>query len=669
MSAAGKAILKNLKSEPIASKYRAAASRVKKHGTGASMLHLKGITYRIGDRTLFDGTSAHIPAGKRIGLVGANGSGKTTLLRLITHELELDGGAIDVRAGCKVDTVAQEAPGGSRTPLETVIASDTELTALLARSRTCDDPDSIAEIHTRLADIDAHTATSRAAIILAGLGFNEEMQSVPLASLSGGWRMRVALACALFCEPDLLLLDEPSNHLDLESVLWLEGFLRSYPHTLLIVSHDRNLLNNVSQNTLLVEDGKLTMYSGDYDAFLKTRSAQAALAQAAHTKQENQRKRITAFVQRFKAKASKAKQAQSRIKMLERLDPIQTITTGNRVLFSFPEPVAKPSPLIKLDGVQVGYDPERPVLNDLHLSIFNDDRIALLGANGNGKTTLARLLAGELSPFFGEIVAPSKLSVGYFAQDHLERLNVNVSALEQMRGAMPDEALEKVRSRLGRFGFAQSRAEVLVGSLSGGEKTRLALALLACRRPNLLILDEPANHLDVEAREALIHGLNDYDGAIIMISHDRYLIEATVDQLWLVGEGTCKQYFGDLGDYYELLLKQRQSLRRAARSAREVQGEQRKSRKDERRLAADERARLAPLKKAVSAAESIMEELSAQKDHVDGQLADPEVYDGPSERIASLTRRQRELEKLIANAEEVWLDAQSRLENLRRKET
>ncbi len=627
------------------------------------MLHVKGITYRIGDRTLFEGASVHVPAGKRIGFVGANGSGKTTLLRLITQELELDGGAIDVRTGCAVDTVAQEAPGGSQTPLETVIASDTELTELLAQSQTCEDPDRIAEIHTRLADIDAHTATARAAIILAGLGFDEAMQSVPLASLSGGWRMRVALASALFCEPDLLLLDEPSNHLDLESVLWLEGFLRSYPHTLLIVSHDRNLLNNVAQNTLLVEDGKLTMYSGDFDAFLKARSAQVALAQAARTKQENQRKRISAFVQRFKAKASKAKQAQSRIKMLERLDPIQTINSGNRVLFSFPDPVAKPSPLVKLDGVRVGYNPNQPVLDDLHLSIFNDDRIALLGANGNGKTTLARLLARELSPFLGEIVAASKLCVGYFAQDHLERLNVNISAFEQMRIARPDDAFDKVRSRLGRFGFAQSRAEVLVGNLSGGEKTRLALALLACRQPNLLILDEPANHLDVEAREALIHGLNDYDGAIILISHDRHLIEATVDQLWVVGEGTCRQYFGDLGDYHKLLLEQRQSLRRAARSAREVQGEQRKNKKDERRHAADERARLAPLKKAVSEAEAMMEQLSTEKDLIDSRLADPGVYEGPSEEITSLTRRQRELEKLIVNAEEAWLDAQSRLDN------
>ncbi len=629
------------------------------------MLHIKGITYRVGERALFEGASAHVPAGKRIGLVGANGSGKTTLIRLITGEAELDGGAIDVRSRCTVGTVAQEAPSGKSTPLATVLAADTERNDLLEEASRSADSDRIAAVHTRLADIDAHSAPARAAVILSGLGFDEEMQARPIDSLSGGWKMRVALGSALFSEPDLLLLDEPTNHLDLESVIWLQGYLRGYPGTLVVVSHDRELLNTVAQSTMLVENGKLSVYTGGYDEFIRVRAAQAAVEEAGRVKMEAQRKHLQSFVDRFRAKASKAKQAQSRVKMLERLEVTGPLSSGSvSVRFSFPDPVDRPSPLVKLDGVSAWYDPGSPVLEDLHLSIFSEDRIALLGANGNGKTTLARLLANEIVPGEGQVVPAIKLKVGYFAQDHLERLNENITALEQMKAAMSDDSLDKVRGWLGRFGFVQSRAEVMVKGLSGGEKTRLALALLALTRPNLMILDEPTNHLDMDAREALVQGLNQFGGSIILISHDRRLIEATVDQLWLVADGTCKQFFGDLEDYNRTLLQQRKSMRRARREESEG-ATQRVSRKDARKSAADERARMAPLKKAAEAAEAMLEKLTAEKDELDSRLSDPSVYEGPSDEIVPLTRRQRELEDLLTQAEERWLEAQEMLEEAR----
>jgi len=594
--------------------------------------------------------------------VGANGSGKTTLIRLVMRELELDGGAIDVRARCTVGTVAQEAPGGDTTPLEAVLAADTERFSLLEEAQDCQDHARIAEIHTRLADIDAHSAPARAAVILAGLGFDQQAQKAPLRSLSGGWRMRVALASALFSEPDLLLLDEPTNHLDLESVLWLEGYLQGYPGTVVVVSHDRDLLNRVVQAILLVEAGRLTMYAGGYDEFAATRAAQSAQEEAGRVKIERQRKHLQAFVDRFRAKATKAKQAQSRVKMLERLAPAGSMSAGSRtVRFGFPDPADRPSPLVKLDGVTAWYDRSAPVLEDLNLSVFYEDRIALLGANGNGKTTLARIIAGEISPGEGSVVPAGKLKVGYFAQDHLERLDEGITALSQMRRAMPDETNEKVRGWLGRFGFEQGRAEVLVKNLSGGEKTRLALSLLALERPNLMILDEPTNHLDMDAREALVEGLNEFGGSMILISHDRRLIEATADQLWLVADGTCRQYFGDLDDYRRLLLEQRQTLRRARRDGAE-QAEGRSNRKDARRQAAQSRTRLAPLRKEAEEAERALESLLAAKGEVDSRLSDPAFYLGPPAEIATLTRRQRELDDQVAAAEERWLLAQQALE-------
>ncbi|MBN2340820.1 MAG: ABC-F family ATP-binding cassette domain-containing protein [Deltaproteobacteria bacterium] len=625
------------------------------------MLQINEINYFIGGREIFAKASARVPKGKRVGLVGENGCGKTTLLRLITGELELDSGRIDVQKKCVVGTVAQDAPAGNATPLETVLAADVERMGLLQASATETDHEKIAYIHERLTDIDAHSAPSRAATILAGLGFSEEMQQRPLSQFSGGWRMRVALAGALFAEPDLLLLDEPTNHLDLESIMWLENYLRQYPHTLLVVSHDRDMLNAIVDNILLVKQGTLTMYSGNFDAYVKAEAEKEALEKATAAKQEAARAHLQSFVDRFKAKATKAKQAQSRMKALEKMGPVtRTTSSGMHIHFRFPAPVDHPSPLIKLDAVHAGYVPGQPVLSDLNLSVYKDDRIALLGANGNGKSTLAKLLSNNLSPMSGALVPAQKLVVGYFAQDHLDQLDAGITALEQVDRAMPLASPNEVRSWLGRFGFGQERAEVQVQNLSGGEKTRLALSLVALQRPNLMILDEPTNHLDMDSRSALVEGLNEFDGAIILISHDRRLIETTCEQLWLVENGACTQYFGDIDDYRKLLLSNRGG---GSKSEELEDNKEKVSKKDARRDAAQNRARLAPLKKAAQVAENQVETLTAEKADLQEQLADPSIYEGPPETIASLNARLKEVTEALDIAEEEWLVTLDELES------
>jgi ATP-binding cassette subfamily F protein 3 len=593
-----------------------------------------------------------------VGLVGANGSGKTTLLRLIQGICEPSGGQIIVRRKSSIGVVAQEAPSGVQSPIEAVLAADSKRAELVRQAESASDPRLIGELHTRLADIDAHAAPARAAAILAGLGFDEEAQHRPMDSFSGGWRMRVALAAVLFTEPDLLLLDEPTNHLDLESVMWLEAYLKSYPNTLIIVSHDRNLLTSVADRILHLQGGKLTMYAGGFDSFEQVRLEKQMLAEAARQKQEARRRKMQQFVDRFRAKASKAKQAQSRLKALDRMIPIAQAVSEKRIDFSFPAPPPCPSPLIKLENASVGYEPGRPVLQDLNLSVFAEDRIALLGANGNGKTTLARLLAGQLEPMKGAVTKPNKLCASYFAQDQLEHLNPALTALEQMQGTMPDDPPIKVRGWLGRFGFEQHKADVKIIGLSGGEKTRLVFALNTLKRPNLMILDEPTNHLDVDARKALILGLCEYQGAILLVSHDRHLIETTVDQLWLVKDGTVVIFRGDMDEYKSSLIGE--SRERRARSADNSQKKQ--SKKDERRLAAQSRAKIAPLAKMAEQAESELSALLTEKEKIDIELSDPSTYQKEGEIIASLTRRQTELSGQIERAEDAWLQAQAALE-------
>ncbi|MCG8598439.1 MAG: ATP-binding cassette domain-containing protein, partial [Kiloniellales bacterium] len=441
------------------------------------MIQLRKMSYRVAGRPLFEDADLSLEAGWRVGLVGRNGSGKSTLLNLLSASLQPDQGEVSVQRGLSIGMVAQEAPSGSNSLIETVLAADEERAALLAAAEQAP-PERLAEIHDRLAAIQAESAPARAAKILAGLGFDEAAQRRPVDSLSGGWRMRVALAALLFSEPDLLLLDEPTNHLDLEAALWLEGYLKSYPGTLILVSHDRDLLNAVAQKIVHLEGRRLTLYSGNYDRFEETRRARLARIAALNARQEAQRRHIQAFVDRFRYKASKARQAQSRLKALGRMQPIAAVVEAQVPSFVFPEPETLPPPLVALHDVAVGYTPGQPVLRGLKLRIDSEDRIALLGANGNGKSTLSKLLAGRLKAMQGRMTRSGKLKIGYFAQDQADELDYEATALQQMARVLPKATERQLRSQLGAFGFGEDRVKVAVGNLSGGEKARLLFALV-----------------------------------------------------------------------------------------------------------------------------------------------------------------------------------------------
>ena len=623
------------------------------------MLTIEGLTYRIAGRTLLEDASVRLPAGARIGLVGRNGTGKSTLLRLIAGDIAPDSGEIRLRNRARIGTVAQETPAGKQSPLDIVLAADIERAALLAEADSAADPHRIAEIHDRLADIDAHRAEARAATILAGLGFGEAAQARPIEEFSGGWRMRVALAAVLFSEPDLLLLDEPTNHLDLEAAMWLEGFLASYPNTMLLVSHDRDLLNKAVDGIWHLEAQKLVAYRGGYDRFERTRREALVLQSAMANRQAAERKRIEAFVERFRYKASKARQAQSRIKALERMEPIAAVVEDRGERFDFPQPEPLAPPIVTLEGAAVGYEADNPILRNLNLRIDMDDRIALLGANGNGKTTLLRLLARRLDPLAGKLARSGKLKVGYFAQNQLEELPEGQTPVQHMTALMPLLGEARVRGHLGRFGLTGDRAVTRIADLSGGEKARLLLATITRDAPHLLLLDEPTNHLDVDAREALVQALNEYRGAVILVSHDSHLVELTADRLWLVADGTCKSYEGDLGDYRQLLLD---SARADRRQARGVKPRAPVNKADERRRRAEARTVTANLRKAIKAAESRVEKLQAEKVTLHERLGDPKFYDGPAAEVAALNKRAGEIDRQIETAEAEWLEAQAALE-------
>ena len=630
------------------------------------MLQINALTYRVAGRPLLENATIAVSLGERVGLVGRNGTGKTSLLRLISGEQAPDLGEISVPKGWRVGKVAQEAPSGPRSLIDTVLAADTERTALLAEAEKTDDPIRIAEVHERLTAIEAESAPARAARILAGLGFDEAAQQRPCAALSGGWRMRVALAALLFSEPDLLLLDEPTNHLDLEATVWLEAYLKSYRGTLVLVSHDRDLLNRVPNRIVHLQALKLTGYSGNYDRFERTRREQMERQAAMQTRQLAERRHIQAFVDRFRYKASKARQAQSRLKMLERMEPIVSVIEERTVSFAFPKPNDLSPPLITLDRASVGYEAGTPVLRKLDLRIDQDDRIALLGANGNGKSTFVKLLAGRLKTMDGKLVKSSKLRVGYFAQDQAEELDLAATPLDLLRRLMPMATPEKLRGHLGRFGFGQNKVETRVAVLSGGEKARLLFALISREAPQILLLDEPTNHLDVDSREALIQALNAFEGAVVLVSHDPHLVQLVADRLWLVSDGGVGSFDGDLGDYRTLLLKQRRSeradARAEARSAKAETGDGTPSKKDRRKAAADARAAVADLRKAVREAEKRMERLTRQKSDLETRLADPAVYNGPTAKLMDLQVRHGEVKRKIAEAEDAWLEAQEALE-------
>ena len=628
------------------------------------MLHINDLTFRIEGKIILDAATAAIPPGHKVGLVGRNGAGKTTLLRLLMGEASPDDGSISTPRNTRIGHVAQEAPGGDATLVEWVLDADTERASLLAEAETATDPHRIAEIQVRLTDIDAHSAPARAAQILSGLGFDEAAQRRACREFSGGWRMRVALAAILFLEPEILLLDEPTNYLDLEGTLWLESHLKAYPHTVVIVSHDRDLLNRAVDSILHLERGKLTLYTGGYDDFEESRREKQRLELKLKKKQDDQRRHIQAFIDRFKAKATKATQAQSRIKTLAKMKPIAAQVDERVIPFNLPQPL-KPiaSPLLRLEGATAGYEADKPILKGLDLRIDNDDRIALLGQNGNGKSTFAKLIAGRLAPLTGKVLGAQKVEVGYFAQHQLDDLNSQSTPYDYIVKLMPDGTEAQRRTRLGTYGFGAGKADTKCEKLSGGEKARLLLALTAFHGPNILILDEPTNHLDVDSREALIHALTEYEGAVILISHDRHLVEATADRLWIVKDGTVKTYDGDMESYRDLLLSERGGKTRARAVKNGDDSGDGNSRAHQRRAAADKRTELAPLKKAMHTAEMAVEKITSEISKLDVLLADAEVYARDPAKAQVAVQERGLLAKNLSVAEDAWLAATGAYEN------
>ncbi len=623
------------------------------------MLSFNAITVRLGGRIILDAASAAIPPRRRVGLIGRNGAGKSTLMKVIAGTLEPDNGSVDMPKATRMGYVAQEAPAGLGTPFETVLAADLERAALLAEEEAGPSHDRLAEIHDRLIAIDAYTAPARASRILVGLGFDEAAQHRPLDSYSGGWRMRVALAALLFSQPDLLLLDEPSNHLDLEATMWLESFLKNYRGTIIIISHERDLLNNVVDMICHVEGGKTTLYTGGYDDFERLRAERLAQMASAREAQAAQRAKLTDYIARNSARASTAKQAQARAKALAKLQPIAEAVTDPTLVFDFPSPQPLKPPLVQVDDVAVGYD-GRAVLEKLVLRLDPDERLALLGRNGNGKTTLARLLCGQLKPLEGEIHAPSKLRVGYFTQYQVEELDADDTPLAHMSRLMTGKTPAAVRAQLGRFGFSGAMAEQKVGRMSGGEKARLALALITRDAPHLLILDEPTNHLDVDTREALVQALNDYHGAVVMVSHDRHMVEASADRLLLVDGGRAVDFAGSLDDYTDLILGRGDAKPENRGGGQKQKGNPR----EERKAAAAAREAAAGLRRAVQQGEAEVQTLAARLSELDRALFDPKAATAADAKLSAgeLMRQRGEVEKSREAAELRWLEAVEALE-------
>ena len=612
------------------------------------MLRIDAITYSVEGRPLLEGASATIPTGHKVGLVGRNGTGKTTLFRLIRGELALEGGEISLPSRARIGGVAQEVPSSETSLLDTVLQADTERSSLLAESETATDPHRIADIQSRLADIDAWSAEGRASSILKGLGFDAEQQLMPCSAFSGGWRMRVALAGVLFSQPDLLLLDEPTNYLDLEGALWLESYLQKYPHTVIIISHDRGLLNRAVQGILHLDQKKLTYWTGPYDQFARQMAERRAVLQAEAKKQEARRAHLQSFVDRFKAKASKAVQAQSRVKMLEKMTPITAPEDAKRVVFTFPAPEELSPPIINMEGAAVGYGGP-PILKKLSLRIDQDDRIALLGRNGEGKSTLSKLLAGKLQASEGRMTRSSKLRIGYFAQHQVDELYIDETPLQHIQRLRPAEGQPRLRARLAGFGLMADQAETVVGRLSGGQKARLSLLLATIDAPHLLILDEPTNHLDMESREALVEALTEYSGAVILVSHDMHLLSLVADRLWLVKGGAVTPYADDLEAYRRMLLSGDEDTKIAAKPVEKP----RKASRDE----------ITALRAEVKKCEERLAKLNDMRDKLAKKLADPALYE--SDRIGELetwNRKYAEVMEALDRAEALWMAAEEKLD-------
>ncbi|MFZ4409327.1 MAG: ABC-F family ATP-binding cassette domain-containing protein [Paracraurococcus sp.] len=619
-----------------------------------TVLTIRDLTLRIAGRALLDGADLVVDPGRKVGLVGRNGAGKSTLLKAITGEIQPDGGEIRLAARARMGHVAQEAPGGPESLLETVLAADTERAALLAEAEGHPDGLRMAEIHERLIAISADSAPSRAATVLAGLGFDADAQARPSSEFSGGWRMRVALARVLFLEPELLLLDEPTNHLDLEATMWLEGWLQRFSGAAIVVSHDRGLLERCVDAIAHLDRSKLTLYPGAFDNFVRVRTERQAQQAAQNEKLAAERAHIQSFVDRFRAKASKARQAQSRIKALERMPAIESVVEDHATRFAFPEPAELAPPVLSVSSGSIGYD-KRVVLKGLDLRLDQDDRIALLGANGNGKSTLAKLFAGRLPLMGGSEFRSPKLKIGYFAQHQTDELDMAGTPLSHMQAAMPRATVSQCRSQLARFGLDVERATTVISACSGGEKARLLLALCTREAPQLLILDEPTNHLDIDARDALVKALADYNGAVILISHDPHLVELVADRLWLVGNGKVSNFDGDLDDYRAMLGGgNRKGARQEPGSA---------AKPNERRGKAESRQALAPIKDRIKQLDAQIAKLQDEAATIDKALADPRLYAGnKTDLINRATTRRAVIAKILSTLENEWLELQEKLE-------
>ena len=618
------------------------------------MLDIKNITYRIAGRTLFDGASLSVPNGHHIGLVGPNGSGKSTLFKLIASELDLDGGEIAVVSGASMGMVRQDMPDDDTPLIDVVLASDTERASLLAELEAPIDVERMSDVYMRLNDINAYEAPSQAAIILSGLGFSEAEQSMPISAFSGGWKMRVALAAALFRKPGLLLLDEPTNHLDFEAIVWLENFLLNYEHTFLIISHDRDTLNKVVSHIAHLDQKKLSLYTGNYDQFENALAQKRLGHQALFDKQQAHKKKMMAFVDRFGAKASKAKQAQSRLRAIEKMDMVDALIAERATSFSFPKPEQIASPIITIDDVDVGYEANKPVLENLNIGIGGEDRIALLGANGNGKSTFIKLISDNLSAMSGKIMRHSKLRVGYFAQHQSDELDVTLTPFEALRASI-DQPEPKLRALLGRFGFDKTKSDTKIQKLSGGEKARLLFCMMSHDAPHIMLLDEPTNHLDIDARQALIQALNGYEGCVILVSHDPHLVAAVADRLYLVKDGGVRSYEGDLKAYRQLIMDQRRKERSDARNAKK----QKKSNADKSGGSTVKPA----VKPTVSAAqmaelEAKIDVLTQQKQELEAQMAHEQVAQDQGQ-LAELAASYEQINSDLMATEAAWFEAQS----------
>jgi ATP-binding cassette subfamily F protein 3 len=615
------------------------------------MLTVSGLTYKIGTRTILDECDVTIMDNWKVGVVGLNGAGKSTLFKLIAGDLTPDGGIVTMNDKQRMGMVRQDIPEVETSLLDLVLEADTEMAELWKLTETEDDPNEMAEIYQRLSDMDAYSAPSRASRLLTGLGFKEEQLSEPFSSFSGGWRMRVALAAALFVEPEILLLDEPTNHLDLEAIMWLETYLANYPHTLLIISHDREVLNKCIDHVVHVDRQKLTLYTGNYDTFERERAEALGLQQKMHEKQQAEREHMQKFVDRFKAKASKARQAQSRVKALEKMDIVDAVIADRAVHFTFPNPKEIASPMIAIDNVDIGYTEGEPVLKRVYENIDHDDRIALLGANGNGKSTLIKLIADKLVPMAGDVRRSSKLRIGYFSQHQTEELDVDSTPYQEMFSLMqktiPDVREPSVRAKLGAFGFSRDLADNRIKSLSGGEKARLLFAFMSIDSPHLLLLDEPTNHLDIDAREALVHALNNYEGAIVIVSHDPNMVERVADRLWVVKDGACQHFDGDLEDYRNFTIQTR----------REERKENKKSKKKKEAVAVEATPAANP--QAITKLEKKIESLENKKSELETVMVTEGFYD-PSNAKSAAEVQQKHAQVIadLAIVETEWLEMQ-----------